>query len=141
MRCKSLLLLVLLSSLIGASGHIVAHSYRLEHIAIGHAWAPPTTESAGAIYVPLLNLGDSPDRIVGASTPIAHAVRIHFNKRAETTWLDALKLPPGKPIALAAWQEHLWMVGLKRPLATGDRFELTLQFARSGSIRIEVHVE
>lgn len=124
-----------------AIGPALAHSYKQGDIAIGHAWAPPTDDDAGAVYLPLLNRGEAPDGLVGASTPIARAVRIRIEKDGEVRWPDAVTLAPGKPIALAAWRQHLWLMGLKRPLKAGERFAMTLEFEKAGPIEIEVFVE
>ena len=75
-------------------------------IAIGHAWAPPTENGAGAVYLPLLNRGAAPDRLVGASTPIAREVPIRVDKDGEARWPEAIPLVPGKPIALAYGSFH-----------------------------------
>ncbi|MGE0333856.1 MAG: copper chaperone PCu(A)C [Gammaproteobacteria bacterium] len=122
-------------------GPALAHSYKQGDIAIGHAWTPPTESDVGAVYLPLLNRGEAPDSLVGASTPIAREVRIRIEKDGEVRWPETIPLAPGKPIALAAWREHLWLVGLKRPLKGDERFAMTLEFEKAGPIEIEVFVE
>lgn len=119
------------------------HSYKLDDIAVGHIWAPsPEVGAEGlAVYGPILNQGRAEARLVGATTPIAGKVR--FRKVAEggTVWPDAIELRPGKPIALAAWREHLWLSDLRKPLAEGDSFDLTLNFGDAGSLQVKVVVE
>lgn len=133
---------VLLAVVLGLGATAAAaHSYKIGDIAIGHAWAPPTTDTEAAVYMPLLNQGAEADRLVGASSPVAAEVRFRKTKDGETEWLDAIDLPPGKPVSLAEWREHLWLVGLKRPLQAGDWFDLTLDFANAGTVDIRVLVE
>jgi copper(I)-binding protein len=132
--------------LVGAPTSVHAHSYTLGKIAIGHVWAPPaagTGASAGApVYGPLLNRGDAPARLVGASTPLAERVRFRVvDQDGRVRWPKAIELPPGKPIALASWRAHLWLVGLRQPLHEGDSFDLTLDFADAGKIAVKVMVE
>lgn len=122
-------------------GPALAHSYKQGDIAIGHAWAPPTESDVAAVYLPLLNRGDTPDNLVGASTPIAREVRIRIEKDGKVRWPEAVLIAPGKPIALAAWRQHLWLVDLRRPLKAGERFAMTLEFENAGSIEIDVFVE
>lgn len=122
-------------------GPALAHSYKQRDIAIGHAWTPLTESDVAAVYLPLLNRGEAPDSLVGASTPIAREVHIRIEKDGEVRWPEAVPLAPGKPIALAAWRQHLWLVGLRRPLKAGERFAMTLEFENAGSIEIDVFVE
>lgn len=122
------------------AGPALAHSYVQGDIAIGHAWAPPTKGDAAAVYLPLLNRGDAPDRLVDASSPIARDVRIRIENDGEVRWPGAVPLAPGEPIALAAWREHLWLVGLEHPLKAGERFEMTLDLEKAGAAEIEVVV-
>src|SRR3546814_11109635 len=91
--------------------------------------------------MPILNNGETPDRLVVAASPVAAQVRFRAAKDGETRWPEAIPLAPGKPFALAEWREHIWLTGLKRPLKPGDRFPLTLTFAKAGKLDIEVMVE
>jgi len=122
-------------------GPALAHSYKQGDIAIGHAWAHSTEGDVAAVYLPLLNRGEAPDNLVGASTPIARDVRIRSEKDGKVHWPEAVPLAPDKPIALAAWRQHLWLVGLRRPLKAGERFVMTLEFEKAGRVEIEVFVE
>jgi len=122
-----------------------AHSYKLGDIAVGHIWAkPPETGADGvAVYAPILNSGQTTVRLVGASTPIADKTRFRkVNKKDGTVeWPQAIELQPGKPLALAAWREHIWVSGLHKPLKDGDWFDLTLDFADNGTLPVRVRVE
>lgn len=122
---------------------VAAHGYTFGAIAVGHVWAPPAAQDAAgvAVYGPLLNRGNARDSLVGASTPIAEAVRFRIAKDGKTRWPAAIALEPGKPLALAPWRVHLWLTGLKRSLQQGDSFDLTLTFADNGSHTVNVIVE
>jgi len=120
-----------------------AHSYKLGDIAVGHIWAPPPEEGADGlpVYGPILNRGDIAVRLVGAATPVAARVRFRAEKDGNARWPEAIEFAPGRPLALAAWREHIWLSGLKKPLAAGDSFELTLDFGEAGSLIVKVVVE
>lgn len=120
-----------------------AHDYTLENLSIGHIWAPPTgAEATGAaVYGPLLNRGATDDRLVDASSPKADTVRFRTVTDGESRWLEAIDLPSNKPVSLAEWQEHIWLEGLTSPLEKGGDFDLTLEFAKSGTITVTVVVE
>lgn len=120
-----------------------AHSYKLGAIAVGHMWAPsPGPDAEGIpVFGPMLNRGKTVARLVGASAPIAKRVRIRIDKDGKTRWPGAFELPPGKPRALAAWREHLWLTGLKRRPRPGEFFDLTLDFGAAGKLTVKVVVE
>lgn len=137
-----IIVLVMSFGLLAAGvGPALAHSYKQGDIAIGHAWAPPTESDVAAVYLPLLNRGEASDSLVGVSTPIAQKVRIRIEKDGEVHWPETVPLAPGKPIALAVWRQHLWLVGVTQPLKAGERFAMTLEFEKAGPIEIEVFVE
>ncbi len=128
-----------------APSRAAAHSYKLGDVAVGHIWAkPPETGADGvAVYAPILNSGKTTVRLLGASTPIADKARLRKvdKKDGTVTWPEAIELYPGKPFALAAWREHLWVSGLHQPLKDGDWFDLTLDFGDKGKLPVKVRVE
>lgn len=136
-----ILLFMALGLLAAAVGPALAHSYKQGDIAIGHAWTPPTESDTAAVYLPILNRGQTPDRLVGVTTPIAREVRIRMEKDGKARWAESVPLAPGKPIALVAWRQHLWLVGLTHPLKAGERFAMTLEFESAGAAEVEVFVE
>jgi copper(I)-binding protein len=140
---KASLFLLVLSMAVPISGEAIAHGYKFGEIAVGHIWAPPSDgKTDGApVYGPFLNRGKTPERILGASAPIAESVRFRVVKDGKTDWPDSIELAPGKPLALARWRVHLWLTGLKRPLKDGDSFDLVLNFAHAGRHTVKVVVE
>src|SRR3546814_16066502 len=69
-------LLVVLGILLLAPLAAGAHSYKLGDLLIGQAWAPPSDGGAAAVYTPILNNGETPDRVVGAAAPGPAPVRL-----------------------------------------------------------------
>jgi copper(I)-binding protein len=128
----------LLAFALAPTGH--AHSYKQGEIAVGHIWAPPTSQD-GAVYGSFMNQGGQQERLVEASSPIADAVRFRAVEDGHTRWSDAIDIAPGKVVPLAPWREHLWLTGLKRPLREGDSFEMTLVFEKAGALTVTVLVE
>jgi copper(I)-binding protein len=121
------------------AGH--AHSYKLGSLAVGHIWAPPTSDDSAAVYGPIMNQGEQTDRLIAASTDIADATRFRKVENGRASFPDAITIAPGKVAILAPWREHLWLTGLKRPLQDGDSFEMTLTFENSGALTVTVLVE
>lgn len=81
------------------------------------------------------NDGAVDDELVGMSSPIASEVQLHSMKNEggvmKMREAGALPLPAGKNIDLHAADMHLMFMGLKKPLAAGDTFPLTLRFAKA----------
>ncbi|RCK50378.1 hypothetical protein TH25_12400 [Thalassospira profundimaris] len=120
-----------------------AHSYMLGTLMIGHFWAPPAAQDAkgAAVYGPFLNAGTKAVTLEGASTDIAEKVRFRTEKDGVESWVDHITLPPNKPVGLAAWREHIWLSGLKKPLEEGGSFDLTLDFGEAGHKTIKIVIE
>jgi copper(I)-binding protein len=119
----------------------LAHSYKLGSILIGHAWALPSQTGEAQVFFPLVNNGAEADELVAARTPAASMVELRTNNRYDDPPLGSLKLDPGKPIPMRPTARHLRLIGLAKPLASGDRFPLILDFLNGGEIEIEVMVQ
>ena len=127
-------------------GWLSAGSALAEAPAATDAWAratPPGSDVA-AVYVTLRG-GKAADRLLGAST--TRASMTHLHSMAETDGVarmravDGVDVPAGKSVALAPNGLHLMLMGLDRPLVAGERFPLTLHFARAGDRTVEVRVQ
>jgi periplasmic copper chaperone A len=132
-----------------SAGH--AHGSQLGELSLRHPHARPTLPGAttGAVYFAAIrNAGDQADRLLSASTAVADRVELHrmlmdgdvMRMRAVT----AIEVPARTTVSLrqgSADGYHLMLFGLRRPLAAGDRFALTLRFDRAGEIQVEVWVE
>ncbi len=49
-------------------------------------------------------------------------------------------IPAGATVVLAPQGTHLMLMGLPQPLVAGERFPLTLEFARAGTLVVSVRV-
>ena len=107
-----------------------AHDFRLGPLRIDHPYATPTPPGAatGAAYVcGIRNTGDQPDRLVGASTPVARTVEIHRSVIDDQSVMrmraiDGIALPPKAEVQLRHGGEfHLMLIDLKHPLKRGER--------------------
>jgi periplasmic copper chaperone A len=142
---------LLVAGLLGlAAEPATAHDFKLGPLRIDHPYATPTPAGAatGAAYVRAIrNTGDQPDRLIGASTPVAQAVEIHrsvvdaqhvMRMRA----IDGIDLPPRAEVRVRhAGEHHLMLIGLKQPLKDGDRFPITLRFEKAGEREVMAWVQ
>lgn len=127
-------------------GLLLAGPVSAEAPTAANAWARATPPGAdvAAVYV-TLHGGKEADRLLGASTP--RASMTHLHSMAETGGMarmrpvEGVDVPPGKNVALEPNGLHLMLMGLERPLVAGERFPLTLQFARGGDRTVEVRVQ
>lgn len=140
-----ILALAAFAALVGA-GTASAHDYQLRMLHIDHPFARATPGGArnGGVYLSVENRGDQVDRLIGVSTPVAHA-ELHrmtmdggvMRMRA----VDGVEVKPGDRLMLQPGGYHVMLLDLKRPLQAGDSFPLTLAFEKAGSIEVSVVVE
>ncbi len=130
---------LLLALLAPAAAH--AHSFRHGEIAIGHAWALPSQQDDGKVFFPLANQGSKHDELVAARSEICATIELRQNNRYDDPPLAAIALDPKKPVPMRPTARHLRLVGLKKPLRAGERFNLILDFLSAGETQIEVFVE
>jgi hypothetical protein len=134
--------------LLASSLMLRAHDSRVGDMRIEHPFATPSAGAMGSAYLKRLqNTGKQPDRLLGASTPVA--VRVEL--QAETVDGDGIARMQTVPdILLAAGAElkmrpgqgaRLQLLGLRQPLREGDTFPLTLEFDRGGKVEVKVYVQ
>ena len=134
----------------GATPPAAAHDFRAGDIVIDHPYAVPSSPGStnGAMYLRALrNTGDQADQLIGAHTPAAASVEIHqMQLDAQNVMrmraVVALPIPAGSHVPVrhgGVW--HLMLLNLKQPLKVGDRFPVTLRFARGGEKEVRVWVQ
>ena len=94
----------------------------------------------------ITNRGSESDRLAGASTPAADRAELHqmLMKDGVMTMRPVqggLEIKPGETVILKPESAHFMLLGLKRPLAQGERVKLTLDFAKAGKIDIDYVIE
>lgn len=128
-----------------------AHDFKAGTVVIDHPYATPSLPGAttGAVYFRVMkNTGKQADQLLGARTPVAEQVSIH---RMQLDG-DIMRMREINGLELSAKSEqrmrhgqsdgvHLMLEGLKAPLRNGDRFDLTLQFAKAGERTVKVWVQ
>jgi copper(I)-binding protein len=98
----------------------------------------------GAAFLQIENKGPD-DVLLSGSSPAASRVEIHtmtmegdvMKMRA----LDQLELKAGQRLDMKPGSGiHIMLMGLKKPLAAGEKFSLTLNFRKAGKIETTVDV-
>ena len=114
-------------------------------IEVMHPWARPTLPNRpGAAYFGLHNLGDAPDRLIGARAAGVGAIEIHMAVQQGDVMtmapVDAVEIPAGGMAHLGPGGLHLMMFAIDPPLKEGDALEMTLIFESAGEVAITVPV-
>lgn len=109
----------------------------------GWSRATPPGIEVGVAYLAIENHG-KPDRLLGASSPIAKRVELHISAMKDGVMtmrhLDVVDIKPDAVTRFGPGGRHIMLIGLKHPLKKGDTFPLTLTFKNTGTVRISVHV-
>jgi periplasmic copper chaperone A len=117
-------------------------------IMVEQPWSRATHSGAntGAVYMTINNRSGTADRLTGASSDVANKVQIHEMKvengvmrMREIT--GGLSIPANGSVVLKPGSFHVMLIGLKKPLAAGQNFPLTLTFEKAGNISVTVPVQ
>ena len=125
----------------------LAGDERTGEIHIMQAWARATAGRVpnGVAYMMLKNKGSEPDRLIGASSPVAKRAGLHTSRMEggmmKMVPVTAIEVGPGGSAMLKPGGLHVMLMGLKAPLKEGETFPLTLTFERSGAVTIDVAVK
>ena len=130
-----------------ATGLAPAQHYEAGDIHIQSPWAralPPTSPN-GAVYLTLTNHGSHPDKLLSASADVAERVEVHSHILEDGMMkmrrVESVILPPHEDVLFAPGGQHIMLMGLKQPLAAGDRFGLLLEFDQAEQTSVEVVVQ
>jgi periplasmic copper chaperone A len=124
-----------------------ADEYQLDSLRIDHALARATPPGAktGIVFLTVDNAGNTTDRLLHASTPIAGGVALHQMAVDEGMMkmraVPSIEIRPGARVELQPGGYHLMLLDLKQPLKVGEKFPLTLTFAQGGAVTVSVQVE
>jgi len=145
---RSLLILATVALLLAAASPAFAQAAGAPAIQVEQPWARATPAGAqtGAAYLTLDNKSGSADRLTGASSDVAASVQIHEmtvvgGVMRMRQLADGLPIPAGGTVELKPGSYHVMLIGLKKPLAAGDTFPLTLTFEKAGTISVTVPVK
>jgi copper(I)-binding protein len=130
------------------SSAAMAHEYKAGSLMIDHPWARPTIGSSknSAAYMRLSNSGDTADTLLSVKSNAAEHVALHESRMdGEIMRMvpvkDGIEVPPHGAVELKPLGLHVMLVGLRKSLEEGEKFPMTLVFAKQGDVNVEVKVE
>ena len=104
-----------------------------------------SSHSTGVIYLTIANEGGAADRLIAIQTEVAEVVEFHETRKQGDTMMmqrvkGAIEIPADGQVAFKPGGLHIMLIGLKRSLNPSDRFELVLEFEKSGEVKVESEV-
>lgn len=131
---------------------LVAACSGSDQLVIEDVWARTSAnmQNAGAIYMTISG-GSVADRLIGVSVDpsVARMAEVHQTTMTESDDgsemmmmepTDAIEIPAAEEILLEPGGYHVMLMGLAEPLASGERFQITLVFEDAGSLEVMVEV-
>jgi hypothetical protein len=107
---------------------------------VEQAWARASITSNGAAYVSIRNTGKTTDQLIGVLTPVAKRAELHTHLMDKGIMrmrpLKAIEVSPGAPAVMRPGGDHIMLMGLTHKLKRGERFPITLRFAKAGEVTV-----
>ena len=113
---------------------------------IEHPWARASIgpSRSGVVYFTLVNNGQTPDRLIAVSTPVAAHAGMHTHKMQDNVMrmrsVNLVEVLPGETTTFKPGGLHVMLMGMIEPLREGTHFPLILEFEITGKIEITVQV-
>jgi copper(I)-binding protein len=134
-----LMLAVALSACSGAS------STSGSSITVSDAWVrnPPIADQPGAAYLVIQNDGAA-DKLLSVTSDIAQTIELHESMESggmmQMAPVPNIPVPANGKVELKPGSFHMMLIGLTRPVKTGDKVQLTLNFEKAGKIPVTAEV-
>jgi len=101
-------------------------------------------DATSAVYFVIANEGSEADVLLGATTEAASKADMHEtrvrNEVVEMAPVPRVAVPAHARVEFKPGGYHIMLVGLTRDLKEGETLTLTLQFEKSGAIKVDVPI-
>jgi periplasmic copper chaperone A len=115
-------------------------------LTVTNAWSrtTPPGVTVGVVYFTLKNDTGKSDRLLKISSPIAAKVEVHRTEiqdgMARMREVTVLHVDANQTVEFAPNGMHVMLMGLKKPLVEGQKFQLDLLFEVAGPRKVQVVV-
>ena len=115
-------------------------------LTVTNAWSrtTPPGVTVGVVYFTLKNDTGKSDRLLKISSPIASKVQVHRTEiqdgMARMREVAVLHVDANQSVEFAPNGMHVMLMGLKKPLVEGQKFQLDLLFEVAGPRKVQVVV-
>ncbi len=143
----SLLGLSLVAGNAAASSHEHEGAMKMEGVQVHQAWvrAVPPSSKMSAAYMVIHNNGMDDDHLVSAESDVAKSVELHNVRQKgemmEMYQVKSIGIPAQGMRELKPGSYHVMLIGLTRPLKSGDEVEVTLNFMHAGAVKVKAPVQ
>jgi copper(I)-binding protein len=149
---RSLLVVSALVIFIACSGLSFAHEHKQAKgkVSVENAWARATFALAktGAVYLSIDNQSESNLKLLSVSVDptVASDAQLHETLMEEEMMqmreaTDGFEIPSGSTLEFSPGGKHIMLMGLEKPLTTGEQFLLLLRFENNKVIRVPIEVK
>lgn len=103
------------------------------------------TKANSAVYMKLVNRGAQADRLLSAQADVCQTVELHETVMQGDVMkmqpvANGIEVPANGSVELKPGGLHVMLIGLTRDLNPGDKFPVTLQFEKAGTITVQAEV-
>ncbi|HWW21278.1 MAG TPA: copper chaperone PCu(A)C [Steroidobacteraceae bacterium] len=130
------------AALLGATTLAAAASSTIQITDAWIRWLPGNLPAGG--YLTVINSGDHPVGLIGASSPDYARVTLHQSRQqggvASMVPVGAVTILPHSTLAFEVKGYHFMLEQPKKPLKPGDHVIITLQFDSRSSIAVQFEV-
>ncbi len=123
-------------------------------VVVSHAWSRPAI-GTGVVYLTITDRSPRPDALVGGASPVAQHVELHQSYAVRGGSAMSMPAMAGEAMRRVAQIPipahggataspggyHVMLIGLRHDLRAGERFPITLRFARAKACIVVVSVE
>ena len=149
---RSLLVLSALVILLACSGMSLAHEHKQAKgkVTVESAWARATFALAktGAVYLIVNNQSENNLTLlsVNVDSTVASEAQFHETLMEEGMMqmrevTDGFAIPSGSTLEFSPGGKHIMLMGLEKPLKTGEQFVLLLTFENNKVMRVPIEVK
>ena len=102
---------------------------------------------AGAAFMVIHNIGETDDRLIGVTSPVAEMVQLHTHKETDDGVMKMMHVEEGFEVKagmmheLARGGDHVMFMGINGPINEGDEIPVTLVFENAGEIELMISVD
>ena len=115
-------------------------------ITVSDAWVrnPITSDQPGAAYLVIQNNGAA-DKLISVTSDMAQTIELHESMESggmmQMSPVPNIPVPANGKVELKPGGFHMMLMGLTRPLKTGDKVQLTLNFEKAGKVPVTAEVK
>lgn len=124
---------------------LLAASTALAQVSVNQAWVRGTVAGMKSTGAFMQIVAESDTHLVGASSPVARVVEVHEMSMVDNVMrmraVPSIPLSAGRTLELRPGAYHVMLIDLLKPLATGSRVPITLEFEGRDGKRETVAVE